>query len=104
MCDILIKENKIPEDNITKYMSKIAVMLLDNDDYENGMRYFNEIIDKYNNQKEVYIAHYYKALDMIVNNGQTNEGIKYIENLTNEVPEDIKEQYINLIDHFNLSE
>ena len=68
------------------------------------MRYFNEIIDKYNNQKEVYIAHYYKALDMIVNNGQTNEGIKYIENLTNEVPEDIKEQYINLIDYFNLSE
>ena len=34
MYDILIKENKIPEDNITKYMSKIAVMLLDNDDYE----------------------------------------------------------------------
>ncbi|MEI0526000.1 thioredoxin family protein [Brachyspira murdochii] len=104
MYDILIKENKIPEDSITKYMSKIAVMLLDNDDYENGMRYFNEIIDKYNNQKEVYIAHYYKALDMIINNGQTNEGIKYIENLTNEAPEDIKEQYINLIDYFNLSE
>ena len=65
------------------------------------MKYFDEIISKYSNYNEVYIAHYYKALDMIVNNAQTNEGIKYIENLTNQVPDGIKNEYLDFIDYFS---
>lgn len=103
MYTILSKENKIPKDSIAKYMSKIAIMLLDDNDYTNGMRYLNEIIDKYGDHKEAYIAHYYKALDMIINDGKTNDGIKYIESLTNKVPDDIKEQYLSLIDYFDLN-
>ena len=100
MYDILYKENKIPQNSISKYMSQIAVMLLDIDDYTNAMKYFNEIIDKYPNNKEVYIAHYYKALDIIINNGQTNEGVKYIESLTNSVSDDMKEAYLSLLNYF----
>ncbi|MEI0540545.1 thioredoxin family protein [Brachyspira pulli] len=103
MYTILSKENKIPQDSVAQYMSKIAIMLLDDNDYTNGMRYLNEIIDKYSDHKEAYIAHYYKALDMIINDGKTNEGIKYIEGLTNKVPDDIKEQYLSLIDYFELN-
>lgn len=100
MYDKLIKENKISEDKIPRYMSSIALLLLDNNKHEEGMKYFNEIINKYSNYNEVYIAHYYKALDMIVNNAQTNEGIKYIENLTNQVPDGIKNEYLDFINYF----
>lgn len=100
MYDTLIKENKISGADVPKYMSKIALMLLDVDDHEKAMEYFNEMIDKYTNYNEVYIAYYYKALDMVVNDGQTNEGIKYIENFTNTVPAELKDAYTSFIDYF----
>lgn len=100
MYDKLIKENKIPEDKKARYMSSIALLLLDNNRHEEGLKYFDEIISKYSNYNEVYIAHYYKALDMIINNGNTNEGIKYIENLTNQVPDGMRSEYLNFIDYF----
>ena len=100
MYEVLIKDNKIQESNKALYMSKIAIALLDDNDYTNGMRYFNEIIDKYSNYNEVYIAHYYKALDIILS-GRTNEGIKYIENLTNKAPNNMKKDYLELIDYFS---
>ena len=96
----LTAENKIPEDKMPKYMSSIALLLLDNNKHDEGMKYFDEIISNYGNYNEVYIAHYYKALDMIVNNGQTNEGIKYIENLTNQIPNDMKAEYLDFINYF----
>ena len=37
---------------------------------------------------------------MIVNNGQTNEGLKYIESFTNTVPDELKEAYTSFIDYF----
>ena len=101
MYNKLTSENKIPEDKMPRYMSSIALLLLDNNKQEEGMKYFDEIISKYSNYNEVYIAHYYKALDMIVNNAQTNEGIKYIENLTNQVPDGIKNEYLDFIDYFS---
>ena len=101
MYDVLASENKIPEENKAKYMSKIALMLLDIDNNDKAMEYFNEMIDKYSNYNEVYIAYYYKGLDMIINNGQTNESIKYIENLTNTVPEEMKEAYTSFLDYFS---
>ena len=101
MYDVLASENKIPEENKAKYMSKIALMLLDIDNNDKAMEYFNEMIDKYSNYNEVYIAYYYKGLDMIINNGQTNESIKYIENLANTVPEEMKEAYTSFLDYFS---
>lgn len=101
MYNKLTSESKIPEDKMAKYMSSIALLLLDNNKLEEGMKYLDEIISKYSNYNEVYIAHYYKALDMIVNNAQTNEGIKYIENLTNQVPDGIKNEYLDFIDYFS---
>lgn len=100
MYNELIKENKIPEDNIPKYISSIALLLLDNNRIDEGMKYFEDIINKYSNYNEVYIAHYYKALDMVINNGQTNEGIKYIESLTNKIPEEMKSEYLDFINYF----
>ncbi|EKV56982.1 thiol-disulfide interchange protein DsbD-like protein [Brachyspira hampsonii 30446] len=100
MYNKLTEENKIPEDKMARYMSSIALLLLDNDKQDEGMKYFNEIISKYSNYNEVYIAHYYKALDMIINNAQTNEGIKYIENLTNQVLDGIKNEYLDFISYF----
>lgn len=82
-------------------MSKIALMLLDIEDNDKAMNYFNEMIDKYTNYNEVYIAYYYRGLDMIVNNGQTNEGLKYIESFTNTVPAEMKEAYMSFIDYFS---
>ncbi|WP_277422242.1 hypothetical protein [Brachyspira hampsonii] len=38
---------------------------------------------------------------MIINNAQTNEGIKYIENLTNQVPDGIKNEYLDFINYFS---
>ena len=101
MYDVLASENKIPEENKAKYMSKIALMLLDIDNNDKAMEYFNEMIDKYSNYNEVYIAYYYKGLDMIINNGQTNEGIRYMENLANTVPDDMKEGYTCFLDYFS---
>ena len=100
MYEVLSKDNKIPESNKASYMARMAIALLDDNDYTNGMRYFNELIDKYSDYKEVYIAHYYKALDNIIS-GNTNEGIKYIESLTNKVPAEFKEQYLDFISYFN---
>ncbi len=96
----LIVENKIPKDKMPKYMSSIALLLLDNNRHDEGMKYFDDIISNYGDYNEVYIAHYYKALDMIVNNGQTNEGIKYIENLTNQIPNEMKAEYLDFINYF----
>lgn len=100
MYEKLVLENQIPEESKAKYMSKIALMLLDIEDNDKAMNYFNEMIDKYTNYNEVYIAYYYRGLDMIVNNGQTNEGLKYIEGFTNTVPAEMKEAYMSFIDYF----
>lgn len=101
MYNELVRENKISENNMPKYMCRIALLLLDNNRYEEGMKYFDDIINKYGSYNEVYIAHYYKALDMVINNGLTNDGVKYIENLTNKIPNEMKADYLDFINYFS---
>ncbi len=100
--DTLISKNAIPKESMPKYILGFGLMKAQKTDYESANEFFNRVIKEYPESEEFYIAHYYKAVIMVLS-GQTKEPKQYIEELLKnpDIPENMKAQYETLLSYIN---
>lgn len=98
----LLNKKSIPAESMPKYLLGFGLMKAQKSDYEEADSYFDRIINEYPKSEEVYMAHYYKAVDMVLA-GESDKPKKYLEELLNNsnIPNDIKIQYENLLSYIN---
>ena len=101
MYDILIKENKIEKEDIPTYLVDIGTVLFYNEQFDEGIKYFNEVLNNYsNNSQKLYEAIYFKGIYKIIS-GDKEEGINYLKSFTNSITNDeLKNQYIEAIEYY----
>lgn len=101
MYDILIKENKIEKEDIPTYLVDIGTVLFYNEQFDEGIKYFNEVLNNYsNNSQKLYEAIYFKGIYKIIS-GDKEEGINYLKNFTDSITNDeLKNQYIEAIEYY----
>lgn len=102
--DALIQKNSIPKEKMPKYFLGFALMSAQRNDYKKANEYFDIIIKDYSKSEEVYLAHYYKAVTMVLA-GEKDEPKKYLEKLLDDpkTPENMKVQYETLLSYINES-
>lgn len=98
----LLSKKSIPEESMPKYLLGFGLIKAQKNDYEGADSYFDKIIAEYPKSEEVYMAHYYKAVNMVLA-GESDKPKKYLERLLNNsnIPNDIKIQYENLLSYIN---
>lgn len=100
MYDILIKENKIEKEDIPTYLADIGTLLFYNEQFDEGIKYFNEVLNNYSNSQKVYEAIYFNGIYKIIM-GDKEEGINYLKSFTNSITNDeLKNQYIEAIEYY----
>lgn len=101
MYDILIKENKIEKEDIPTYLVDIGTVLFYNEQFDEGIKYFNEVLNNYsNNSQKLYEAIYFKGIYKIIS-GDKEEGINYLKSFTDSITNDeLKNQYIEAIEYY----
>ena len=101
MYDILVKENKIEKEDIPTYLVDIGTVLFYNEQFDEGIKYFNEVLNNYsNNSQKLYEAIYFKGIYKIIS-GDKEEGINYLKSFTNSITNDeLKNQYIEAIEYY----
>lgn len=100
MYNILIKENKIEKEEIPTYLVDIGTLLFYNEQFDEGIKYFNEVLNNYSNSQKVYEAIYFNSIYKIIN-GDKEEGINYLKSFTNSITNDeLKNQYIEAIEYY----
>ena len=101
MNDILIKENKIEKEDIPTYLVDIGTVLFYNEQFDDGIKYFNEVLNNYsNNSQKLYEAIYFKGIYKIIS-GDKEEGINYLKSFTDSITNDeLKNQYIEAIEYY----
>ena len=98
--DILIKENKIEKEDIPTYLVDIGTLLFYNEQFDEGIKYFNEVLNNYSNSQKVYEAIYFNGIYKIIM-GDKEEGINYLKSFTNSITNDeLKNQYIEAIEYY----
>ena len=98
----LLEKKAISKEAMSKYILGFGLMRAQKNDYDTANSYFDRIIKEYPNSQEVYIAHYYKAVTMVLA-GEKEEPKKYLEKLLDDpkIPEDMKVQYNTLLSYIN---
>ena len=98
----LLGKKSIPDEAMPKYMLGFGLIRAQQSDYDGANSYFDRIIKEYPKSEEVYMAHYYKAVGMILS-GDTDKPKKYLENLlkNSNIPNNIKNQYQTLLSYIN---
>ena len=97
--DILIKENKIEKEDIPTYLVDIGTLLFYSEQFDEGIKYFNEVLNNYSNSQKVYEAIYFNGIYKIIM-GDKEEGINYLKSFTNSITNDeLKNQYIEAIEY-----
>ena len=100
MYDILIKENKIKKEDIPTYLVDIGTLFFYNEQFDEGIKYFNEVLNNYSNSQKVYEAIYFNGIYKIII-GNKEEGINYLKSFTNSITNnDLKNQYIEAIEYY----
>ena len=98
--DILIKENKIEKEDIPTYLVDIGTLLFYSEQFDEGIKYFNEVLNNYSNSQKVYEAIYFNGIYKIIM-GDKEEGINYLKSFTNSITNDeLKNQYIEAIEYY----
>ena len=98
--DILIKENKIEKKDIPTYLVDIGTLLFYSEQFDEGIKYFNEVLNNYSNSQKVYEAIYFNGIYKIIM-GDKEEGINYLKSFTNSITNDeLKNQYIEAIEYY----
>ena len=98
--DKLMVKKEIPKESMPKYILGFGLMKAQKSDYENANEFFNRVIKEYPESEESYIAHYYKAVIMVLS-GQTKEPRQYIEDLMKDpnMPANMKIQFETLLSY-----
>lgn len=100
MYDILLKENKIEKEDIPIYLVDIGTLLFYNEQFDEGIKYFNEVLNNYSNSQKLYEAIYFNGIYKIIM-GNKEEGINYLKSFTNSITNDeLKNQYIEAIEYY----
>ena len=100
MYDILIKENKIEKEDIPTYLIDIGTLLFYNEQFDEGIKYFNEVLNNYSNSQKLYEAIYFNGIYKIIM-GNKEEGINYLKSFTNSITNDeLRNQYIEAIEYY----
>ena len=63
---ILIKENKIEKKDIPTYLVDIGTLLFYNEQFDEGIKYFNEVLNSYSNSQKIYEAIYFNGIYKII--------------------------------------
>lgn len=102
--NILIQKNAVSKEKMPKYLLGFALMRAQRNDYKKANEYFDTIIRDYSKSEEVYVAHYYKAVTMVLA-GEKDEPKKYLEKLLEDpkTPDNMKMQYESLLSYINES-
>lgn len=99
--EYLLEKNLIPDENIPQYMIGIALLTVQNKNYKKALSLFDEVVKKYPDRNDVFIAHYYSAVTRILA-GNEADALKYLKdvqkNYTN-IPYDFINEYQKLIDY-----
>ena len=100
--DALMAKKSIPEESMAKYLLGFGLIRAQRKDYDKANEYFDTIIKNYPASEEVYVAHYYKAVIMVLA-GEKDEPKKYLEKLLDDpkVPDNMKVQYESLLSYIN---
>ncbi len=98
----LLSKKSIPAESMPKYILGFGLIRAQQSDYEGANIYFDRIIKEYPKSEEVYMAHYYKAVGMILS-GETDKPKKYLEELlkNENIENNIKIQYEALLSYIN---
>lgn len=98
----LLNKKSIPSESMPKYLLGFGLIKAQQSDYEGADSYFERIIKEYPKSEEVYMAHYYKAVNMVLA-GESDKPKEYLEMLLNNanIPNNIKIQYENLLSYIN---
>lgn len=98
----LLSKKSIPEESMPKYLLGFGLIKAQKKDYEKANIYFDKIIKEYHKSEEIYMAHYYKAVIMVLA-GEKDKPKKYLEKLLNDskIPNDMKSQYETLLSYIN---
>lgn len=98
----LLGKKSIPDEAMPKYLLGFGLIRAQQKDYDGANSYFDRIIKEYPKSEEVYMAHYYKAVGMILS-GDMDKPKKYLENLlkNSNIPNNIKTQYQTLLSYIN---
>ncbi|MBW5398306.1 thioredoxin family protein [Brachyspira pilosicoli] len=100
MYDILLKENKIEKEDIPTYLVDIGTLLFYNEQFDEGIKYFNEVLNNHSNSQKLYEAIYFNGIYKIIM-GNKEEGINYLKNFTNSITNDeLRNQYIEAIEYY----
>ena len=100
MYDILIKENKIKKEDIPTYLIDIGTLLFYNEQFDEGIKYFNEVLNNYSNSQKIYEAIYFNGIYKIIM-GDKEEGINYLKSFTNSITNnELRNQYIEAIEYY----
>ena len=100
MYDILIKENKIEKEDIPTYLIDIGTLLFYNEQFDEGIKCFNEVLNNYSNSQKLYEAIYFNGIYKIIM-GNKEEGINYLKSFTNSITNDeLRNQYIEAIEYY----
>lgn len=100
MYDILTKENKIEKEDIPTYLIDIGTLLFYNEQFDEGIKYFNEVLNNYSNSQKLYEAIYFNGIYKIIM-GNKEEGINYLKSFTNSITNDeLRNQYIEAIEYY----
>ena len=99
----LLSKKSIPEESMPKYILGFGLIKAQQSDYEAANIYFDRIIKEYSKSEEVYMAHYYKAVGMILRGEDDDKTKIYLENLlkNSNIPNNIKSQYRTLLSYIN---
>lgn len=102
--DALIENNAVSKERMPKYLLGFGLMRAQKNDYKKANEYFDSIIKDYPKSEEVYMAHYYKAVTMVLA-GEKDEPKKYLEKLIDDAktPDNMKAQYEILLSYINES-
>ncbi|MEI0530259.1 DUF255 domain-containing protein [Brachyspira pilosicoli] len=100
MYDILTKENKIKKEDIPTYLIDIGTVLFYNEQFDEGIKYFNEVLNNYSNSQKLYEAIYFNGIYKIII-GNKEEGINYLKSFTNNITNnELRNQYIEAIEYY----
>lgn len=100
MYNILLKENKIEKEKIPTYLVDIGTLLFYNEQFDEGIKYFNEVLNNYTNSQKLYEAIYFNGIYKIIM-GNKEEGINYLKSFTDSITNDeLKNQYIEAIEYY----
>lgn len=100
--DELMAKKAIPKESMAKYLLGFGLIRAQKSDYNGADKYFDAIIKTYPKSDEVYAAHYYKAVSMVLA-GEKDEPKKYLEKLLDDpkTPDNMKVQYESLLSYIN---